>query len=541
MAGGGGGGQLIRSELIEQYLGSPDKSKKRVILKPSAKSRFCFDWPVSDDTSSSVPASEAPLLFGRGFRAGFDRVEQIKKRKRSSTTKYADVDSHGLHRSTIHWTDKKLLDMTPRDWRFFQEDFDISYKGSHWAHVRPMRGWAESGLTHRLLKAVYKAGYKEPSPIQMAAIPLSLAHKDVIGIAETGSGKTASFVLPMLHHICSLPPTMQDPEKAAQGPYALVLAPTRELAQQIQEETLKLSCYLDVRVVLIIGRHSVEEQGMKVSHGCEIVIATPGRLLDCLERKFVVLNQCSYIVVDEADTMVAMGFEEQVLGVLNALPSSSTDQHVNRTMCMFSATIPNAVERTAKRFLREPVIINIGKPGKTPDLVTQIVRMVKTNSEKLKRLQALLDDLTEQLVLVFVNSKKAVSDLVRQLEGQGYKAGRLHGGMPQEKREKSLRDFKSKLYDCLVATDVVGRGIDIQGEVHVVNFEMPSIIEKYIHRIGRTGRANNRGIATTFLTFSNDDIALFYDLKQLLIQSNSEVPLELARHQASKSKPGTFL
>lgn len=517
---------------------------KRVV---SAKSRFCFDWPLSDDTArSSLIPEEAPLLFGRGFRAGIDRLEQISKRQRTSSLANHIDSGLTLHKPPLCWTDKKLPDMTPRDWRIFQEEFDISYKGSHGMHARPMRCWDESGLTHRLLQAVRTAGYKQPSPIQMAAIPVSLTHKDVIGIAQTGYGKTASFVLPMLQHVSLLPPlhgnSMQSGilEQQLLGPYALVLAPTRELAQQIQKETVKLACYLDVRVVLIIGRHSIEEQGMRLSQGCEIVIATPGRLLDCLERKFVVLNQCSYIVVDEADMMVAMGFEEQVLRILNALPSSTTDQFVHRTICMFSATMPSAVERTAKRFLRDPVLINVGKPGKPPDLVTQKVRMVKTNLEKLEKLQALLD-VSRELVLVFVNTRKTANDLVTKLEGRGYKVANLHGGLCQEKRENSLRDFKSKLYHCLVATDVAGRGIDIQGDVHVVNYEMPRTIEKYIHRIGRTGRANSRGIATSFLTFSDADVALFYDLKKVLIQSNSDVPLELARHEASKNKPRTFL
>ncbi|KAI5083834.1 hypothetical protein GOP47_0000003 [Adiantum capillus-veneris] len=464
--------------------GAPDKSKKRAIMKPSEKFKFCFDWPLSDDTSSRSASEEAPLLFGRGFRAGIDRLEQIKKRQHTSHSNY--VESANLHRSAVHWADKKLLDMTPRDWRIFQEEFGISYKGFHGGNARPMRNWEESGLARSLLQAVYKVGYKRPSPIQMAAIPVSLAHKDVIGIAQTGSGKTTSFILPMLHHVSLLAPLdEQDLERPAQGPYALILAPTRELSQQIQDETLKMSCYVDVRVVLLIGRHSIEEQGMQLSRGCEIVIATPGRLLDCLERKFVVLSQCSYIVVDEADTMVAKGFEEQVLGVLNALPLRSVDQRVNRTMCMFSATMPNGVERTAKRLLRDPVIINVGELGQPPNLITQKVRMVNTVLEKLKRLQALLDNSSDP-VMVFVNSKKAAKDLVSKLEGQWYKATGLYGDMPQALREKSLRDFKSRSYDCLVATDLAGRGIDIQGDVHVVNYEMPRTIEKYVHRIGRT-------------------------------------------------------
>ncbi|PHT24528.1 Pre-mRNA-splicing ATP-dependent RNA helicase prp28 [Capsicum baccatum] len=180
-----------------------------------------------------------------------------------------------------HWSDKKLEEMTERDWRIFREDHNISYKGSR--IPRPMRNWVESKLTAELLKAVERAGYKKPSPIQMAAIPLGLQQRDVIGVAETGSGKTAAFVLPMLTYITRLPPLSEENE--AEGPYAVVMAPTRELAQQIEDETVKFAHYLGIKVVSIVGGQSIEEQGFRIRQGCEVVIATPGRLLDCLERR----------------------------------------------------------------------------------------------------------------------------------------------------------------------------------------------------------------------------------------------------------------
>jgi len=415
----------------EQYLGTK-KPKKRVI-KPSEKFRFSFDWENTEDTSRDMNSlyqnpHDAQLLFGRGFRAGVDRREQKKlaaknekdlraqirtkegveekpeeaaaQKKREEAANVYDTFDMRVDR---HWSEKKLEEMTERDWRIFREDFNISYKGSR--IPRPMRNWEEGSLTSELLKAVYKAGYKKPSPIQMAAIPLGLQQRDVIGIAETGSGKTAAFVLPMLTYISRLPPMTEENE--AEGPYAVVMAPTRELAQQIEEETIKFAHYLDIRVVSIVGGQSIEEQGFKLRQGCEIVIATPGRLLDCLERRYAVLNQCNYVVLDEADRMIDMGFEPQVVGVLDAMPSSNLK--------------------------------------------------------------------------------------------------------PENEDE-----------------DVA----------HVINFDMPSNIEMYTHRIGRTGRAGKTGVATTFLTHHDSDV--FYDLKQMLIQSNSPVPPELARHEASKFKPGTI-
>lgn len=507
----------VAMELREQYMGLNHKPKRQILK------RFSFDWPLFEDTSDEATSIvEAPLLFGRGFRAGIgDRLEQLKKMPSNCKS---------------CWSAKKLADMTPRDFRIFQEDFDISYEGSRVHARRPMRNWEESGLSHDILKAVRKAGYFKPSPIQMAAIPIGLAHVDMIGIAQTGSGKTASFVLPILHHISSLP-SLDIEDHEVQGPYALVMAPTRELAQQIHEETLKLSRYQDaVKVVTVVGGHSIEKQGMELSHGCDIIIATPGRLLDCLERKFVVLNRCKHVVLDEADRMVAMGFEEQVLGVLNALPLSTLHDKV--TICMFSATMPSAVKRIAQQYLTDHVTINIGTKKRASDLITQQVIMVK-NSEKLPKLQALLDTHgRNSLIMVFVNSRDMAYSLERELKRRGYKATSLHGGMSQGQREASLKSFKSKQFNCLVATDVAGRGIDIPDVVHVVNYEMPGTIQKYTHRIGRTGRAGNTGFATTFLTHS--DTKVFYDLKEFLIHSNSIVPPELACHEASKIKPGTF-
>ncbi|CAM6029045.1 unnamed protein product [Sphagnum balticum] len=555
----------------EQYLGAK-KLKKRVV-KPSEKFRFSFDWENTEDTSRDMNPiyqnpHEAQLLFGRGFRAGMDRREQKKlaaknendlraqirlkdgveegpeeaaaqKQKEEAANNYDTFDM----RVDRHWSEKKIEEMTERDWRIFREDFNISYKGSR--IPRPMRNWEEGALSPELLKAVQKVGYKKPSPIQMAAIPIGLQQRDVIGIAETGSGKTAAFVLPMLTYISKLPPMTEEIE--AEGPYAVVMAPTRELAQQIEDETVKFAHFLDIRVVSIVGGQSIEEQGFKLRQGCEIVIATPGRLLDCLERRYAVLNQCNYVVLDEADRMIDMGFEPQVMGVLDAMPSSNLkpenedaeldEKKIYRTTYMFSATMPPAVERLARKYLRNPVVVTIGTAGKATDLITQHVIMVK-ETEKLDRLCRVLNEMGDKTAIIFVNTKKNADSLSRQLDKAGYRVTTLHGGKTQEQREISLEGFRNKRFNCLVATDVAGRGIDIPDVAHVINYDMPGNIEMYTHRIGRTGRAGKTGVATTFLTLFDSDV--FYDLKQMLVQSNSPVPPELARHEASKFKPGTI-
>ncbi|PHT55433.1 DEAD-box ATP-dependent RNA helicase 21 [Capsicum baccatum] len=409
-------------------------------------------------------------------------------------------------RVDCHWSDKKLEDMTERDWRIFKEDHDISYKGSRIPH--PMRNWGESKLTRELLKAVKRAGYKKPSPIQMASIPLGLQQRDVIGVAQTGSGKTAAFVLPMLSYITRLPPLSE--ENGEDGPYAVVLAPTRELAQQIEHQTVKLAHYLGIKVVSIVGGQSIEEQSFRIRQGCEVVIATPGRLLDFLKRRYCVLNQCNYVVLDEADRMIDMGFEPQVVDVLDAMPSSNMkpknedeeldEKKIYRTTYMFSATMPLAVERLAGKYLRNHVVVNIGTAGKATDLTTQHVFMVK-EPEKMYKLQKLLDRLGNKTAIVFINTKE------------------------QEPSEISLEGFRSKRYNVLVATDVASRGIDIPGVAHVINYDMPNNIEAHTHRIGRTGRAGKTGVATTFLTMQDTEV--FYDLKQMLTQRNSPFPQNL--------------
>jgi ATP-dependent RNA helicase DDX23/PRP28 len=297
---------------------------------------------------------------------------------------------------------------------------------------------------------------------------------------------------------------------------------------------VKFETYMGIKVVSIVGGQSIEEQGFKIRQGCEIVIATPGRLLDCLERRYAVLNQCNYVVLDEADRMIDMGFEPQVVGVLDAMPSSNLkpenedeeldEKGIYRTTYMFSATMPPAVESLARKYLRNPVVVTIGTAGKATDLITQNVIMVK-ESEKMPRLQKILADLGDKTAIVFCNTKKTADMRAKDLDKAGFSVTTLHGGKSQDQREISLEGFRNRRFNVLVATDVAGRGIDIPDVAHVINYEMPSSVDTYTHRIGRTGRAGKKAVATSFLTLENTDI--FFDLKQMLIQSNSPVPPNL--------------
>jgi len=345
-----------------------DKSKNRF------KSRFNFDWDAAEDTtalagSDPPQVKEAPLLFGRGGRAGT----------------WNEFGDRRIESAGVHWTKKTRDEMTERDWRIFREDYSISFKGipsgKEKASMLPILKWEDCTMHPDVMRGIRDARYAKPSPIQMASIPIGLKQRDVIGIAETGSGKTAAFVVPMLNYIKRQPVMRGNPNIEAEGPYAVILAPTRELAQQIEEETNKLARHTGYRVVCIVGGKNIEEQGFVLRKGCEIVVATPGRLLDCLKRQYAVLNQCNYVVLDEADRMIDMGFEADVTGILDAMPSSNlkpSEEDVEidegklyRTTYMFSATMTPAVEQLAKKYLRRPVTVNIGSAGQATDNVTR--------------------------------------------------------------------------------------------------------------------------------------------------------------------------
>ncbi|KZS99054.1 P-loop containing nucleoside triphosphate hydrolase protein [Sistotremastrum niveocremeum HHB9708] len=538
-----------------RYLGV-DK-KKRKIRKMNDR-KFVFDWDEQEDTftaeSPSAIGSQrqgAAVMFGRGHLAGMDddgrrgsgpEVRHVDAMERRSALKSA-IDER-------HWSEKPLAEMKERDWRIFREDFSGQIP-------HPLRSWQESTIPEEILAVVDSVGYKEPSAIQRQAIPVGLQKRDVIGIAETGSGKTASFVIPMLSYIMQLPP-LTDANRHL-GPYALILAPTRELAQQIEGESKKFATPLGYKCVSIVGGRAVEEQQFNLREGAEIIIATPGRLKDVIDRHVLVLSQCTYVVMDEADRMVHLGFEADLTMILDALPSDTLegeDQGMKmevdgegeermvkkgrtRVTTLFSATMPAAVERLARKYLRKPAVITIGEAGRAVDTVEQRVEFVNGDEKKKLRLVEILN--TEghaPPIIVFVNQKKTADMVARDLQRANewqWSASTLHSGKNQEQREAALAALRSGEVDVLVATDLAGRGIDVQDVSLVVNYQMASTIEAYVHRIGRTGRAGKLGTAITFLT--NDDDEVMYDLKQEISKSPvSKVPPELARHEAAQNK-----
>ncbi|KAJ5467492.1 HelicaseC-terminal [Penicillium sp. IBT 31633x] len=556
-----------------RYMGADQTSnfsakKKR---KRTADRKFNFEWNTEEDTSGDYNPlyqhRHEAKFFGRGRLAGFgDDVADDVAREYAEALVSRDHEAGSARAKEIlemerrrreestrtqidkHWSEKRLDLMRERDWRIFKEDFNIATKGG--SVPNPMRSWEESLLPKRLLELVDRVGYKDPTPIQRAAIPIAMQSRDLIGVAVTGSGKTAAFLLPLLVYISELPRLDENEWRKNDGPYAIVLAPTRELAQQIEIEAKKFTQPLGFNVVSIVGGHSIEEQAFSLRDGAEIIIATPGRLVDCIERRMLVLSQCCYVIMDEADRMIDLGFEEPVNKILDALPvtnekpdtdeaenSRAMSQHRYRQTMMYTATMPAAVERIARKYLRRPAIITIGGVGEAVDTVEQRVEMISGEDKRKKRLGEILSSGEfRPPIIVFVNIKRNCDAIAREIKQMGFSSVTLHGSKTQDQREAALASVRNGSTDVLVATDLAGRGIDVPDVSLVINFNMAGSIESYTHRIGRTGRAGKSGVAITFLGSEDSDV--MYDLKQMLIKSPiSRVPEELRKHEAAQSKP----
>ncbi len=339
----------------------------------------------------------------------------------------------------------------------------------------------ELNLSADLLAEIEKAGFVEASPIQEQTIPLALEGKDVIGQAQTGTGKTAAFGLPTLEKIRTEEATIQ----------ALVIAPTRELAVQSQEELFRFGRSKGVKVRSVYGGSSIEKQIKALKSGAHIVVGTPGRLLDLIKRKALKLQDIETLILDEADEMLNMGFLEDIEAIISRVPE-------NRQTLLFSATMPDAIKRIGVQFMKEPEHVKIAAKELTTELVDQYYIRVK-EQEKFDTMTRLMDVEQPELAIVFGRTKRRVDELTRGLKIRGFRAEGIHGDLDQNKRLRVLRDFKNGNLDILVATDVAARGLDISGVTHVYNYDIPQDPESYVHRIGRTGRAGKSGQSITFV------------------------------------------
>jgi len=345
-------------------------------------------------------------------------------------------------------------------------------------------GFAELGLREELLAALNSLGYEEPTPIQREAIPPMLAGSDILGQAATGTGKTAAFALPILERLAA--------EGAGDSPMALVLVPTRELAVQVATALHRYGRGVDARVLPIYGGQSIGRQINTLTRGVDIVVATPGRALDHISRGTLALTGVRVVVLDEADEMLDMGFLEDIEAILDEVPE------VRQTV-LFSATLPRRIESIAAKYLRDPQRIAIGRepvaPGESP-AVRQSVYVVP-RSYKVAALGRVLDSEAPAAALVFCRTRNDVDGLTESLNGRGYRAEAMHGGMSQEHRDRIMKRVRSGAAELLIATDVAARGLDIDVLTHVINYDLPSSAEVYVHRIGRVGRAGREGTAVS--------------------------------------------
>ncbi len=390
-----------------------------------------------------------------------------------------------------------------------------------------MVSFADLGLSEKVLKAVQDVGYTEPTPIQEGAVPHALAGKDVLGIAQTGTGKTASFVLPMITRL-------ERGRARARMPRTLILEPTRELAAQVDENFEKYGKYHKLNVALLIGGVSFGDQERKLERGADVLIATPGRLLDHSERGKLLLTGVDILVIDEADRMLDMGFIPDIERIVSLIPFT-------RQTLFFSATMPPEIQRLADKFLQGPVTVETAKPSTTAITVDQ--KLIRTGGKDYEKRATLRDALRSQdnikNAIVFCNRKRDVSTVWKSLEKHGFSVGALHGDMDQRSRTNMLQGFKDNVIQILVASDVAARGLDIPDVSHVYNFDVPIHAEDYVHRIGRTGRAGREGQAFTLVEKS---ATKYLDAIEKLIEKKIEwldLPNSNAVELADESAPRT--
>jgi len=376
------------------------------------------------------------------------------------------------------------------------------------------------GLKPELLRAVAEKGYATPSPIQSQAIPAVLAGGDLIAGAQTGTGKTAAFVLPMLQRLTQT-------QHTGRAPRALVLTPTRELAAQVAESARNYGKYLKIRTAVVFGGVSINPQIDALRSGCDLLIATPGRLLDLAEQRVLDLREVQCFVLDEADRMLDMGFIHAIRRVLKLLPAQ-------RQNLMFSATYSAEIRELASRFVRNPLVVDVAPRNATAEKVEQTVYRVPKDHKR-HLLAHLIDKGNWHQVLVFTRTKHGANRLAQQLEGSGIRSAAIHGNKSQGARVRALTDFKDNKVTALVATEVAARGLDIKELPHVVNYELPNVPEDYVHRIGRTARAGTTGCAVSLV--SPDETPLLRDIERLLRKS---LPVAaLPEFPIVASKPGS--
>ncbi|KAJ9547741.1 hypothetical protein OSB04_020284 [Centaurea solstitialis] len=542
--GGGGGGDAGPDDgeidPLDAFMeGIHEEMRAAPPPNPKEKADKYRDDEEDDPMESFLRAKKdvGLTLASEALHAGYNSDEEVYAAAKAVDAGLLDYDSDD---NPIVLDKKKIepiaaLDHTSIDYEPFNKDFyeekpsisgmseqdvaeyrkSLAIRVSGFDVPRPIKTFAEAGFSVELMKAIAKQAYEKPTPIQCQSLPVVLSGRDVIGIAKTGSGKTAAFILPMIVHI------MDQPELAKEeGPIGVVCAPTRELAHQIYLEAKKFAKANGIRVSAVYGGMSKLEQFKELKSGCEIVIATPGRLIDMLKMKALTMSRATYLVLDEADRMFDLGFEPQIRSIVGQI-------RPDRQTLLFSATMPRKIEKLAREILTDPVRVTVGEIGMANEDITQEVQVLPADTEKLlwllEKLPGLIDNGD---VLVFASKKATVDEIESQLSQKGFKVAALHGDKDQASRMETLQKFKAGIYHVLVATDVAARGLDIKSIKSVVNFDIARDMDMHVHRIGRTGRAGDKdGTAYTLITHKEARFA--GDLVNSLIAAGQNVSMEL--------------
>ena len=378
-------------------------------------------------------------------------------------------------------------------------------------------------LTDEMMKALERAGYESPSPVQAGVIPPALDGQDVMGQAQTGTGKTAAFTIPILEQLA--------PREEISSVQALVLVPTRELAVQVRNEFEKLAYYMDFKTVAIYGGHSIKKQIEELKRGVQVVVGTPGRVLDHIRRKTLDLRETWCVTLDEADRMLDIGFRPDIERILSSVSRK------DRQTLLLSATVPPAIERLAKRYMTEPTVLDFSKDAVSGDSIEQFYFSVD-KVKKFELLQRLIDRENPEQAIIFCRTKRGTDKLAKRLKESFPNVGCIHGDMNQSVRDRVMKKFREERLKILVATDVVGRGIDVTTISHIINFDTPEDCDDYVHRIGRTGRMGKEGVAYTFVSEDDGELLTRIEIRinQLLEQADME-GMELKREVKQDVNP----
>ncbi|RUS30133.1 P-loop containing nucleoside triphosphate hydrolase protein [Jimgerdemannia flammicorona] len=424
----------------------------------------------------------------------------------------------------------------------FDKYDDIPVEASGNACPDPVSAFTTPPLDPHLLTNIELARYTTPTPVQKYSIPIVSAARDLMACAQTGSGKTGGFLFPILSELFKKGPSQPPADASARNvgrrkayPAVLIMAPTRELASQIYDEAKKFAYRSWVRPCVVYGGADISMQLRQVDRGCDLLVATPGRLVDLIERARISLSQIQYLVLDEADRMLDMGFEPQIRRIVEQEDMPSVK---DRSTLMFSATFPREIQHLARDFLKDYIFLSVGRVGSTSENITQKIEYVEDDDKRSVLLDILHAQTPGGLTLIFVETKRMADTLSDFLLNHNFPATSIHGDRSQRERERALEQFRSGRSPVMVATAVAARGLDIPNVTHVVNYDLPTDIDDYVHRIGRTGRAGNTGISTAFFNRGNKGIVR--DLIDILKEANQEIPqwLEQVAREAGHSFGG---